>query len=339
MSPKPAAELGDGQSIEEVGVAVRRPRARTVSVIVPTKNRSAMLREALESIVALRGPDLDLEIIVADNHSTDDTCAVAESLGAFVVEAEHPGAGAARNAGLAAATGDYLAFLDDDDVFLPGHLRPHIHFLEQHPDFDVVIGQVVNADFDLANRGPGRPDRLPTDGDLFQTFLRLQPQIGATVTRASVRQDVPWFDETLVDVSQNVYASDEDWDWHMRLALSFRVGFVPVECVLFRQRLATVDAELVWRRMKFTRRVLLANITRSGDRRPSVGAIAGILAAHRGLCCSQLMRAAEGFEAAHDHRSARRSAFRALLASPPHAARELVHHPRLFGILRPQRRS
>src|SRR5947209_8097109 len=88
-----------------------------VSVIVPTKDRSGLLRQALASVRALEGPDLAIELIVADNGSTDDTAAVAHEFGARLVRTLTPGAAAARNAGLRVATGEYLAFLDDDDVW------------------------------------------------------------------------------------------------------------------------------------------------------------------------------------------------------------------------------
>ena len=130
--------------------AERPPR---VSVIIPTLNRSARLREALASVRAVIGPDLELEIIVADNGSTDDTESVVHEFGACLVRTLTAGAAAARNAGLRAATGAYVAFLDDDDVWLPGHLRPHIRLLATHPEFAGAVGQVVNTDVTRTTRG------------------------------------------------------------------------------------------------------------------------------------------------------------------------------------------
>ena len=95
-----------------------------VSAIIPTKNRAALLREALTSVRAVEGPDLELEIIVADHGSTDDTESVARAFGARLVREPKPGAAAARNTGMRAATGQYVAFLDDDDLWLADHLRP-----------------------------------------------------------------------------------------------------------------------------------------------------------------------------------------------------------------------
>src|SRR6185436_5574152 len=90
-----------------------------VSVVIPTRNRSRLLAEALQSVQAIAGPDLELEILVCDNGSTDDTADVARSFGARVLQATTPGPSATRNVGIRAATGEFLAFLDDDDLWLP----------------------------------------------------------------------------------------------------------------------------------------------------------------------------------------------------------------------------
>ena len=223
-----------------------------VSVIVPTKNRNILLRQALLSIRALEGPDLDLEIIVADNGSSDDTAEVARALGARFVQTNVPGAAAARNAGLRAATGEFIGFLDDDDVWLPGHLRPHLSLLASSPDLDAVVGQVINTDQTLARRSAPWPQELPTNGNVFPAFLACLPQIGATLVRASVRDSIGYFDEQLI--------GDQDWDWHLRLALSHRVGFVPTPCVLFRQRNVGERDDLHWLRSRFTHRVFWQNV-------------------------------------------------------------------------------
>lgn len=78
---------------------------RKVSVIVPTCDRPALLRQALASIRALEGPDLAFEIFVGDNGSALETPIVAEEFGAIYLKTSTPGASAARNVGLRAATG------------------------------------------------------------------------------------------------------------------------------------------------------------------------------------------------------------------------------------------
>src|SRR5581483_1551670 len=233
-----------------------------VSVVVPTRDRPALLREALASIRALEGPDLTFETLVADNGRDGETQRVAAAFGARWIRVARPGASAARNAGLAAATAEFVTFLDDDDVWLAGHIRPQVALLRARPDFAAVVGQVQRTDADLQPFGNRWPEAAPTNGNLvpvlFGTFL----QIGALVARTTVRETVGWFAEELI--------SSEDWDWQLRLAIRHRVGFVPQLCVYFRQRRATDDDALRWQRWPYVRRVFLRNLRRAGKRRPSL---------------------------------------------------------------------
>jgi glycosyltransferase involved in cell wall biosynthesis len=287
-----------------------------VSVIVPTKNRSILLRQALLSIRALEGPDLDLEIIVADNGSSDDTSEVARALGARFVQTNVPGAAAARNAGLRAATGEFIGFLDDDDVWLPGHLRPHLSLLASSPDLDAVVGQVINTDQTLARRSAPWPQELPTNGKVFPAFLACLPQIGATLVRASVRDSIGYFDEQLI--------GDQDWDWHLRLALSHRVGFVPTPCVLFRQRNVGERDDLHWLRSRFTHRVFWQNVRRAGPQRPPLPVIARVALRHRGQFAGHFLRSAAAHVAAGDPSAAYRALIWALRSSPLHVASAML---------------
>jgi len=114
-------------------------RASRVSVIVPTFNRAALLPRALESLLAqTRRAD---EIIVVDDGSTDGTAAVLERFGdaiRYIREAENRGISHARNTGMRAATGDYLAFLDSDDAYAPRKLELQAAFLDAHPEIAMV---------------------------------------------------------------------------------------------------------------------------------------------------------------------------------------------------------
>ena len=224
---------------------------RKVSVIVPTCDRPALLREALASIRALEGPDLSFEILVGDNGFAPETPALAEEFGATYLKASTRGASAARNVGLRAATGEYLAFLDDDDVWLPGNLRPHMALLDSHPALDAVIGQVVYTDPHLAPKGSPWPTDAP--GDANQMLRRMLsgffPQIGTTLARISVRERFGEFDETLI--------AAEDWNWLLRIARQRRLGFVAAPCILFRARPSGSYDALQRKRVGYTRRVFL----------------------------------------------------------------------------------
>lgn len=111
----------------------------TVSVIIPTYNRAELISQAIDSVLAQTVPAH--EIIVADDGSTDDTAAVVAAYGDRVryLALPHRGQPAAtRNAGIRAATGDLLAFLDSDDLFLPNKLARQFAALAQAPEAGVV---------------------------------------------------------------------------------------------------------------------------------------------------------------------------------------------------------
>ena len=102
-----------------------RPR---VSVVIPAHNAAATVARAIISTQAQTpAPD---EFLLVDDASSDDTAAIAESLGATVIRLPvRAGAGAARNAGIAAATGKIIAFQDADDEWLPGKLARQLPLL------------------------------------------------------------------------------------------------------------------------------------------------------------------------------------------------------------------
>jgi glycosyltransferase involved in cell wall biosynthesis len=286
-----------------------------VSVVIPTKDRAALLRQALASVRAIEGPDLSLEVLVVNDGSSDATPAVAREFRASLVRAPRPGAAAARNAGMRAATAAYIAFLDDDDVWAPSHLRPHIAFLEARPDFDAVVGQAANADEALEAIGPAWPADLPRSGDVLGAFLTYYPQIGATVVRRGVLESVGYMDEGLL--------SDEDWDWHFRLALKLKVGFVPCLSVLFRQRQAGRNDDLEWMRLKLHTGVFWRNYRAAAQRLP-IHLAAQTFLQQRGRYAKYFIESAKSHAACGEQQRLRRALLFALLASPAHAARLLL---------------
>lgn len=221
---------------------------RKVSVIVPTRDRPHFLREALESIRALEAPDLELEIIVGDNGSTAHAEAIATRFNAVHVKVSGNGASVARNAALRRATGDYIAFLDDDDRWVGTHLRKHLELLEQRAEIDAVIGQVVSADHLMRRVGAPWPDEVSEGPALLRRMLSgFFPQIGSVVARAHVYQAIGGFDERLI--------GGEDLDWLLRLARQNKLAVVLTESVLFRGRpLGTFD-KLQLDRSRYDRKV------------------------------------------------------------------------------------
>ena len=130
-----------------------------VSVVIPTYNQPAFLREALASVFAQTFGDF--EIIVVNDGSTDDTGEQLEQYGdrIRVITQENQGIGRARNRGMDAATGRYIAFLDHDDLWHPAKLESQVAYMREHPE---CVGNSVPFEysstpgkvrFDLGIRG------------------------------------------------------------------------------------------------------------------------------------------------------------------------------------------
>lgn len=120
----------------------------TVSVVIPTYNRAALLRETVDSVLAQSSPDI--EIVVIDDGSTDDTPAIERDYAGRIVyiRQDNRGLNAARNAAIARARGTFIALLDSDDLHLPYTIELMLSLLERFPaagfaytDFQVFRGK------------------------------------------------------------------------------------------------------------------------------------------------------------------------------------------------------
>jgi glycosyltransferase involved in cell wall biosynthesis len=135
-----------------------------VSVIIPVYNNREQLREAVVSVLAQPLPDL--EVVVVDDGSTDGSGDALADLPAKVVRQTNQGHPAARNAGLAQATGSLLGFLDSDDLAAAHGLPRLAAWLAAHPDHDVVGGLpagVIDAAGSVIKTFPS--DASPSPGE------------------------------------------------------------------------------------------------------------------------------------------------------------------------------
>lgn len=122
----------------------RPPGARTVSVVVPLYNGAEHIAETLTSIQLQSSPAT--QVIVVDDGSSDDGAAIARAhpVGATVVSQPNLGVAVARNHGLSIASGEWVAFLDQDDLWHPDHLRRTIAWLDEHPAERIVfVGEIA----------------------------------------------------------------------------------------------------------------------------------------------------------------------------------------------------
>ena len=169
-----------------------------ISVIIPVKNGTNYLGEALES---LRRQNLNLEIIVVDDGSTDATAELAEKAGCVVLR--HPvsrGQVAAKNTGIAAAKGEYILFLDHDDKVRDGALSTMLDALQAAPEASAV--QAMVKDF-----------RSPEIPDLPGILVRPEPFYGLFTGAILIRREV--FDK-IGPFSENVHTG-EIIEWFSRV--------------------------------------------------------------------------------------------------------------------------
>ncbi len=147
-----------------------------VSVIIPVFNAAPYLRESLDSVLSQDYPDI--EVVVVDDGSSDDSLAILRSYGARIrlLQQQRRGPGAARNRAVQEARGEYLAFHDADDVWLPGKLPTQMRFMLDHPEHRIVFGQFAFWEADADNRFPD-PARFVAQPDSWQVKQNLSGTI------------------------------------------------------------------------------------------------------------------------------------------------------------------
>ena len=195
-----------------MATAARAALAREplVSVVMPTRNRAAALSRAIESVIAQTYRSW--ELIVVDDGGTDDTGGVLESIADERVRPlrrEHAGLGAARNAGLEAARGELIAYLDDDNLMDPGWIRTVAWGFERRPDAVVLYGGYVIDDVERLNQPEGGgPPGLVLNPFSRERLADANPaDISAVAHRAGI--DGARFDERLAHLG--------DWELLARL--------------------------------------------------------------------------------------------------------------------------
>lgn len=199
-----------------------------VSVIIPTYNGERYIGEAIDSV--LKQTYDDHEIIVVDDGSTDNTLQLLQSYGKQLnwIAQENQGVAASRNAGLQLAQGEYIAFLDQDDVFLPDKLAFQIPLLEQQPSLGLVSSgwQIVNATGNIV--AAVQPWQKLTQLDLVGLIVWKPVFLGAMVFRRFWLDRVGGFD-TLLEQTPDV-------DLVLRLAtIGCRADWVKQATVNYRQ--------------------------------------------------------------------------------------------------------
>jgi glycosyltransferase involved in cell wall biosynthesis len=196
-------------------------RAPEVSVVIPTRDRWSFLpSHALAS--ALGQVDVELEVVVVDDGSADGTAAglalVTDPRLRVVRHETARGVAGARNAGLAAARGEWVAFLDDDDLWSPLKLRRQLDTARRRgADFVYAAGVLVDGEKRVT-----ASDIFPAESELvarLRTSNVVPGGCSGVLARTDLVRDVGGFDEKL--------SYTEDWDLWIRLAAKGRAGACP----------------------------------------------------------------------------------------------------------------
>jgi glycosyltransferase involved in cell wall biosynthesis len=199
-----------------------------VSVVIPTYNHAAYIREAIDS--ALAQTSAPLEIIVVDDGSTDDTPRILAEYGGRIRTIRQPNAGvsAARNTGIAAAAGDLIALLDSDDSWAPTKLERQIARMAVDPGVGLVHCGVEEID-DAGRRLSVSLDGI--EGWVATAMLRFDREVitapgSGPLVRKRVVEEIGGFDVRL--------APSEDWDFCYRVATRYPIGYVKEVLVRYR---------------------------------------------------------------------------------------------------------
>jgi glycosyltransferase involved in cell wall biosynthesis len=191
-----------------------------ITTVIPVFDRAHVVGRAIDSVLAQELPaDCSLEVVVVDDGSTDDLAGALQRFGADVSCIRHPqnaGASAARNTGIAAAAAGFVAFLDSDDVWLPGKLKAQIETMQRHQWAASCTAFYLGR----AGRSDIVSPSYPT-GTLRLVDLAWGCFVGPGATLVCARSI---FDE--IGVFDTSLRRLEDWDWLLRYGETHALGFI-----------------------------------------------------------------------------------------------------------------
>jgi glycosyltransferase involved in cell wall biosynthesis len=207
-----------------------------ISVIIPTYNRAALVREAVESVLGQTYSDF--EVVVIDDGSTDETEEVLRSFDdprVKVIRRSNGGVAAARNSGLIAARGDYLAFLDSDDLALPERLSLQLSAMEENPDAGLVYGLYYGA------TSTQREGKLA--GNCYSEIALSQLLLGPLFLWSTVMIRRTWLEQVGSFFEEDLRVGEE-WELTLRLALAgCPMICVPEAITIKRSQLSSLGRE------------------------------------------------------------------------------------------------
>jgi glycosyltransferase involved in cell wall biosynthesis len=212
-----------------------------VSVIIPAYNAAPYIKETLDSVFAQIYKNFEVIVV---NDGSPDTALLEEILAPYrsriiYLKQENRGLAGARNTGLRAATGDLIALLDADDIWLSDYLLEQVTFLQQHPEFDLVYCNCLFFGNSIYT-GKTYMEVCPSEGEATPSAIitrRCHVFVSITARRSPLLAIA--FDESL--------RSCEDFDCWLRFtAAGYRIGYHRKVLVRYRKHDASLSANPTW---------------------------------------------------------------------------------------------
>lgn len=206
-----------------------------VSVVIPTYNQEQFLADAIDSVIAQTYKHC--EIIVIDDGSTDGTHTLLKKYSEIlVVEQENMGLSAARNAGIACVTGDYIALLDSDDLMQPDRIKTQLQQLQENPAIDVLYTAITVIDEKGDRLNTIRREVVPVDQFLPLEFFRnLVPSPSTILAKSKVFQKEPF---------NEAFRIGEDLEWIIRTAHRHTFHYLDAPLTLYRRHQKNISENL-----------------------------------------------------------------------------------------------
>ncbi len=216
-----------------------------VSVIIPCYNREKYVREAVESV--LQQTHENVELLVVNDGSTDSTSGILKSYGDRLIYLEHPGGtnqgqSASINLALSHATGDYIAILDSDDMWVTNKIEKQLSYLEKHPEIGLVYsngwgtdenGNVLYNIYEANHEEHSNPNRV-----LLDCYFLVPNN---ALVRSEIYQKIGGFDETM--------RAAQDHDMAIRIAEVTKLAYIDEFLFYYRRHpdsISNKKADLRW---------------------------------------------------------------------------------------------
>ena len=197
----------------------------TISVIIPMYNSERTIEKALDSVVGQTYP-AHYQIIVVDDGSSDRSAELVEryaeahpSADIRLIRQSNGGVSSARNAGMRAATGQWIALLDSDDQWLPDKTRIQMDILSRHPQIDLLGSNVTGAKTRILWKTKNKLSPI----HVWELFIKWHPPTPTIIFKSDILEEIGQYNESMR------YA--EDGEFLLRICMRKNCWFTPEQLV------------------------------------------------------------------------------------------------------------